>query len=69
VRATRVATILLALAVFIVAALLLAAANYQDDAPRQAWQYSVGMAIFRFGFPVLLAAAIITLIWLRRGDR
>jgi heme/copper-type cytochrome/quinol oxidase subunit 2 len=66
---TRVATVLLAFAVLIVAALLLAAAKYHDDEAQQPWQYEIGMATFRIGFPILLIAAITMLIWLRRRDR
>ena len=65
---TRVATVLLALAAVVVGALLLAVPHYNDDAAEQPWQFEVGMAIFRHGFPVVLLATIVALIWMRRSD-
>jgi hypothetical protein len=61
-------TALLALAALIVAAALVAAANYQDDAADQAWQFEIGTAMVRFGLPVLIAAAILLVIWSLRND-
>jgi hypothetical protein len=68
-RPTRVATALLALTALLLAAALLAAANYQDDAPEQNWQFDLGLTIVRFGLPVLIAAAIVSLISILRSDR
>jgi O-antigen/teichoic acid export membrane protein len=65
----RLITALLALAVVIVAAALVGAANYHDDAPEQAWQFELGTAVVRFGLPVLIAGSIIFVIWSLHNDR
>jgi TRAP-type C4-dicarboxylate transport system permease large subunit len=60
---------LLALAAVIVVAALVAAANYHDDAPEQAWQFELGTAVVRFGLPALIAMALIVVISTLRNDR
>jgi hypothetical protein len=65
----RAATAFLAVAAVIITAALLAAANYHDDAPEQTWQYDLGIAVVRFGLPVLIAIAIISVISAIRNDR
>jgi hypothetical protein len=52
----------------ILAAALFAAASYQDDAPGRNWQLELGLAVVRFGLPLLIAAAIISLISTLRRD-
>jgi uncharacterized membrane protein len=65
----RLMTSLLALAAVIAAAALVAAANYRDDAAEQAWQFELGTAMVRFGLPVLIAGAIVLVVWSLRNDR
>jgi uncharacterized membrane protein len=65
----RLMTVLLGFAAVIVVAALVAAANYQDDASDQAWQFELGIAVVRFGLPVLVAGAIVLVISSLRDGR
>jgi hypothetical protein len=53
----------------VLAAAFLAAVNYHDDAAEHAWQFELGTAVVRFGLPVLIAGAVILVIWSLRNDR
>ena len=65
----RVIAALLAVATVVVAAAIVAGAEYHDDGPEQSQLFDVAFLVVRVGFFILLGLAIgLVVLWLRRDS-